>query len=277
MNARDTLRDLTPPALWRLVRGLRRRWAGGADWVYVPGGWSEAERLRGWNAPGVAALYRERWPAWMAHLDGTGPLAWAHEAPRPGGVAEQNTHLVFAAALARAACGQPRLSVLDWGGGPGHYARLARALLPELTLDYHVCDLPGLVAVGRQLAPEVTFHEGEDWAARSYDLVLASSALNYVRDWRATLAALARATAGYLLVTRLPTTDAASYVFVQRASSNGYGTDYPGWCLARADFLAAGDDAQLALVREFVIGEAPDIHAAPGPCQYRGYLFRRRA
>jgi putative methyltransferase (TIGR04325 family) len=276
MSAKDRLRDLAPPALLRLARGLRRRWAGGTGWAYLPGGWDEAGSMRGWSASGVAAAYQERWPAWTAHLDGNAPLAWAHEAPWPGGLAEQNTHLVFACALARAAGGRQRLSVLDWGGGPGHYARLARALLPDLALEYHVCDLPGLVALGRRLAPEVVFHDGDDWAARRYDLVLASSALHYVRDWRATLSALAAVTSGHLLVTRLPTTaTSASYAFVQRASSNGYDTEYPGWCLAPAELLAAAQAARLTLVREFLIGEAPEIVGAPGPCESRAYLLRR--
>ena len=90
--------------------------------------------------------------------------------------------LAFGYVLARAARGRERLSLLDWGGGPGHYAVLARALLPEVELEYHSRDLPALVALGRELLPRATPSTTTTRASSGrYDLVVASSSLQYSR------------------------------------------------------------------------------------------------
>src|ERR1019366_7414879 len=92
--------------------------------------------------------------------------------------AAHNTIMSFGYVLARAARDRDRLSMLDWGGGIGHYSVYAQALLPEVGLDYYCRDLPRLVAAGRQVLPDATFHDDDESAfARRYDLVLASSSL----------------------------------------------------------------------------------------------------
>src|SRR5205823_3014272 len=140
---------------------------------------------------------------------GAGPLGVNHEIPRGQPVPRddldaQQTVLAFGYALALAARGKTRVSLLDWGGGPGHYAVLARALLPGAELDYHSRDLPQLVALGRELLPGDSFHADDSCLTRRYDLVAASSSIQYAQDWRTTLAGLAGATGGYLYVTRVP-------------------------------------------------------------------------
>jgi hypothetical protein len=86
------------------------------------------------------------------------------------------------------------------------------------------------------------------------------------------------AAAGFLFVTRLPVVQThASFVFVQRPYAYGYNTEYWGWCLNQAEFLAQASQAGLTLVREFVTGEAPVITDAPEQCEYRGFLFQRQA
>jgi hypothetical protein len=52
--------------------------------------------------------------------------------------------MTFGYVLVRAAYDKARTSVLDWGGSLGHYALMARALLPELPIDVTVKDLPEL-------------------------------------------------------------------------------------------------------------------------------------
>ncbi len=121
-----------------------------------------------------------------------------------------------------------------------------------------------------------SIYADESCLDRSYDFVLASSSLHYSPDWLAMLGALARATAEHIFITRLPIVqEADSYVFVQRPYRYGYDTEYLGWCLNRKQFLDGAQAAGLALVREFIIGEQPIIHGAPGPCEYRGFLFRQ--
>jgi putative methyltransferase (TIGR04325 family) len=169
--------------------------------------------------------------------------------------------------------------MLDWGGGLGAYYVYSRALLPELDLDYHCRELPLLVEGGRLVLPEATFYTDDESAlARSYDLVMASSSMHYVRDWRATLKDLAGATDRYLYVTRMPVVaHVPSYVVLQRPDRHGYHTEYVGWFINRDEFLGAATDLGLNLVREFLIWECPDVPNAPEAADYRGFLFAKTA
>jgi putative methyltransferase (TIGR04325 family) len=267
---------VTPPLLLRLVRRLRPALPDLPDWQHLEPGFPAGNDPRAaWGIAAIADAQRDRFPAWLAHLDGTAPPARSHEAPASENVGAQNTHLVFAYALARAAHGRARVRLLDWGCGAGHYARLAQALLPQLDLEYHGHDLPRLVALARELVPHGHFHDDDAWQRGVYDLVLSSSSLQYAPDWRAVFRALARVTGGHFLLTRLPTTEGASYSFVQRAHRAGYPTEYAGWCLCRDDVRAAAAECGLVTVREFLIDEAPEIAGAPTPCRYRAWLFRR--
>jgi len=165
--------------------------------------------------------------------------------------------------------------MLDWGGGIGHYYAYGRALLPEGALDYHCRDLPLLVDGGRSILPDAVFHSTDETAlSRRYDLVMASSSLQYSRDWRGTLAKLASVAGGYLFVTRQPFVAAGpSFVVVQRPSRHGYLTEYPGWFLNRDEFLAEARGLGFGLLREFLIDEQPMVPKAPAQADYRGFLF----
>jgi putative methyltransferase (TIGR04325 family) len=181
----------------------------------------------------------------------------------------------FGYVLARVAHGQGRLSMLDWGGGIGHYCIYARALLPEAELEYHCRDLSLLTTGGRQVLPDATFYDTDETAlARTYDLVLASASLHYSRDWRGTLARLASVTDHYLYVTRQPFVQRVpSFVVVQRPYRHGYQTEYPGWFLNRHEFLEEAHALGLQLTREFLIAERPIVPDAPEQADYRGFLF----
>jgi putative methyltransferase (TIGR04325 family) len=275
MDLKSIARDATPPAVWRAARRLVG-WHARPEWEHVPEGWDAAARRcgAGWSAPGVVTAQREWWARWRRALEGGRPPAWSHEAPWGDDVGAQNTHLVFAYALLLAARGRAAVRMLDFGSGAGHYALLARALAPDVAVEYHGVDVAPLVALGRELLPDATFHVDDGWTGLSFDLVLASGSLNQVRDWRGALARLATATRGWLLVSRQPTTAARSFVFVQRPAR--YATAYPGWCLAPDELLEEASAHGLALARELLIAEAPEIAGAPGGCRMRAYLFRRR-
>jgi len=273
-------RDLTPPLLQRAWR--RWRQAGTvATWEVIPEGWAYAARhpeVRGWDDASILHTQLLKWPDFQRLTQGKGPLGIAHEAPRLSReeVAHQNTVLAFGYVAALAAQGRTRLSLLDWGGGIGHYYVLARALLPDIPIDYECRDQPLLVAQGANLFPEQRFLLATQPLEGCHDLVLASSSLHYSEDWHRTLADLARVTGDYLFITRLPTVSTAdSYVFIQRPYAYGYRTEYLGWCLNREEFLAAVGSQDFELVREFILSERPDIRNAPEPCRCRGFLFRR--
>jgi putative methyltransferase (TIGR04325 family) len=281
-------KGLTPPYAWAVLKALRgraepeaaepEREPGLPEWEYVPEGW--ARPAGDWNVEAIARVYREKWPSFVAAVAGSGPLGVNHEVPlgRPvprGDRDAQQTVLVFAYALALAARGKERLSLLDWGGGPGHYALLAEALLPGVELDYHSRDLPPLVVLGRELLPRYSFHADDSCLERRYDLVLASSSLQYAEDWHGTLARLAAATSGYLLVTRVPVAlRAPSFVVLQRAYAYGYETEYLGWVLNRDELVERAAAAGLGLQREFLLPAWLSAAGAPeDPVEHRGFLF----
>lgn len=260
----------------RAVDGHRS--SGASEWEYRPSGWPDGDStIRGWNAESILATQLTRWPAFVRSVEGSTPFGLSNEAagPTEGDYGTHNTVLTFGYVLARAAQGRGRLSMLDWGGGIGHYCIYAKALLPDVELEYHCRDLSLLTVGGRQVLPDATFHDSDETAlARTYDLVLASSSLHYSRDWRGVLAKLASVTDHYLYVTRQPFVEtASSFVVVQRPYRHGYMTEYPGWFLNRGEFLAETRVLGLELLREFLIAERPMVPGAPEQAEYRGFLF----
>jgi putative methyltransferase (TIGR04325 family) len=276
---RRALHQATPPIVADLARRVRDR-GSEPEWAHVGPSWPEglADEGPGWNETSVRDAYARKWPAFVAALDDPGPLRASPEAPasRQVDLAHHNTTMVFAYCLALAARERPSLSMLDWGGGMGHYALLARALVPGIELRYTCRDLPILVDEGARLLPDDEFTADDACLDRSYDFVLASSSLQYSRDWRGVLDRLAGAAAGSVLVTRLPVVEVApSFVFQQRPPD--YGTQYPGWCINRAELLTAARACGLGLVREFDLGFAPDIAGAPEQNSFGAFLFRPAA
>ncbi|MFL5912830.1 MAG: hypothetical protein ACJ768_19970 [Gaiellaceae bacterium] len=251
-----------------------------AEWEYVPEGFARA--VRGWDVAAIEEAYRRRWPEFVAATHGPEPLGVAHEVPLGANVIRDdpswhNAVLTFGYVLARAGRDRDQLSLLDWGGGPGHYAVLARALLPELRLDYHSRDLPRLVALGRELLPEGTFHDDDACLERTYDLVVASDSLQYAPDVVPVMERLVAAAQPWLYVAMLPVArHTPSFVVLQRPDAYGYETEYLGWVLNRDDFVAGARQIGLELEREFIAPGAIDADGAPErPVHLRSFLFRR--
>jgi putative methyltransferase (TIGR04325 family) len=252
-----------------------------AEWQYVPEGWV-SERAQGagdgWDVESVARTYAERWPMFIEALQGTDPVGALHVAPTGHAIPRDdlishNMAMVFAYVLALTARTSDVVSILDWGGALGHYHALARVLVPAVELDYHCKELPAVCRQGRRVSPEVTFHESDACLQRSYDLVLASGAIQYAEDWSGLLGRLARAADRYLLITKVPVTDAPSFVTLQRAYEYGYDTEYLGWALNREEIRTAALRAGVELVREFFLSAILNIPDAPGPIHHAGFLF----
>lgn len=260
--------DILPPLLTRTLRRLAARMRG--DWVLSREGWTDAQ---GWDSPSVSQAQRKRWPAFVAELAGTAPLDCANSRVGTGpDLGTHNTVMAYGYVLGRAAHARPRVRVLDWGGGLGHYHLLGAALFPDVAIEYTCVDLPHTVQAGRELQPNVRFTDAEADALNvTYDLVLASSSLHYSKDWRAVARTLARVCDGFVYVTRLPVVEhATSFVVRQKA----YDTAYCGWFLNRAELIGAFTSAGLALEREFLIDEHHVVDNAPEQACYRGFLFR---
>lgn len=255
------------------------------EWEYVPEGWARAQSAeppRGWDAESVVEAYRTRLPEIKRLTNGPAPLAF----PTSSGVTagdpnlyEQNSILIFGYTLARAAAAANRdapMSVLDWGGGFGYHAFLARALLPDdVGLDYHVKDVSAVCAAARPLVPEVTFAERDDDVFNhAYDIVMASNALQYEEDWARLVVRLASVASRYLLITAVPTVMVVPpFVVLQRTQRYRFDTEYLSWVFRRDDLLSLVTENGLELVREFVQSGHPDVHGAPEPPHTRAFLF----
>lgn len=282
MRFRDLIKLITPPILITMVKGVFNRWPNKAvEWQYIPEGWGIAQTdhaIKGWNVKAVLEAYQKKWPDFIKSLEGPQPLGFSPETTKPHDVSltVHNLIMSYAYALTLASRKKSSISLLDWGGGIGHYYLISRALFPNLEIDYHCKDVPILADYGQSIFPNAHFYSEDASINRSFDFVLASSSLHYSEDWKSVLRTLAHTTGGYLFVTRLPVVHkAGSFVFVQRPYAFGYNTEYLGWCLNRNEFLNAAEQNHLFLEREFITGEAPIIYKAPEPCEYRGFLFSR--
>lgn len=256
------------------VGGLSLPETPAPEWEYVPEGW--ARPVKGWDVEAVADAYARKWPDYVDAVQPPKPLGVHHETAEvtTGDPGAHNMLVSFAYALALAARGRDRISVLDWGGGLGHYYALGRSVLPDVELEYHVKETPAVCAEGRETLPEVAFYEDDSCLARRYDLVLASSSLQFAEDWRGLIGQLAHAAGRHLYVARVPVAiEADSFVVLQRANAYGYATEYLGWVLNRRDLL---DATPLALAREFLLDARFSAAGAPeDPVEHRSFLFNR--
>jgi putative methyltransferase (TIGR04325 family) len=264
------------------VRRVRqgRDTASAPEWEYRSASWPGGDGPSGWDAPSIVAAQRQKWPTFVALLRAPGRLGVYHEVARltDDSLVGHNLVMTYAYVLGRAARGRNRLRMLDWGSGLGHYAKIAEAVMPELTLEYHGRDVRGLAAAARDLVPGGAFHESDESAlGRAYDLVLASGSLQYAPDWRDTMRRLAAVSDPWLFVTRLPTVrHAPSFVTVQRPGAHGYHTEYVNWFINRTEFLGHAETLGLMLRREVLVGERPFVVGAPEQGELAGFLFERR-
>lgn len=162
--------------------------------------------------------------------------------------------------------------ILDFGGGFGAHAHALKRLLPHLCFDYTLCELPGFCEYGRKLNPDVRFVSSLSDAGNGFDLVYASSSIQYVRDWPTLIAGLCAASMGRVFVTRTPFVfQSPSFIVVQRA----YGTEYPGWVFNYREFVQAVEGSALHLLETFVNGRGLAVRGAAEPNIHLGLLFGR--
>lgn len=273
-----------PPIVTDAIRWLRRRGramppSARPEWEAVPNEDRIWNASAGWLHESIVAEQRRKWPVVTAAMARPLPLGRSHEARLgvPVSIAEHNLAMTFGYVLGRAAEGKDSLHILDWGGGIGHYHALARALRPDLRLDYTVKDLPGLCAAGRELNPTCRYIDSDDAAlSRRYDLVFASSSIHYTRDVHGLVRKLCAAADRWLMITRQPMIDRHDdFIVLQRAYAYGYDTEYPGWFLNRGRLLETVMSQGFELEREFLLDHQPAVHNAPEQCYFAGFLFQR--
>jgi putative methyltransferase (TIGR04325 family) len=274
---------LLPPLL---ARPIARLWPSNERAVleYAPRGWNTIDNepeSSGWDNETVVAAERGKWEAFCRNSRGVGPLGFSHESTDltiTDNVSYHNIHLTFGYVLARVAGQRTRISVLDWGGGLGHYYVLGRTMLPELQLDYCCHEVPLMCVHGRELCPDVEFCSDEACLQKEYDLVMINGSLGYFRDWKSILASLSRCAARYLFLTRtLVVDESESFVVLQHTDEYNYNSDMLTQVFNRREMLAVAETAGLKIEREFVVGKGPTIVNAPEQCVDSGWLLRRDA
>lgn len=252
-----------------------------ADMEFVPGGWHAARTIcKGWDEKSVAEAQEKHWPTLVRNLEGPGPLGVAHF---PWSYARENrtyhnTMMSYGYVLARVAHDRHRLSILDWGGGAGHYYLYSKTLLPDVTFDYECFDIPSLVDLGKKLLPGIDFHENETSLSRKqFDLVLSSSSLHYFENWPDIATKLAGYSSRYLYIARLQTVfQSPSFVAIHSLNRGGYG-QFLSWCINRDELVAKIEGCDFELLREFVYAQKWSVKGISDKAETRGFLFRRSA
>ncbi len=246
---------------------------------YAPDGWDtklDQNASIGWSVDSVVETESDKWNEFCKNLEGQGPLGFSHEHADLSVVRNtnfHNVHISFAYVAALAARDKKSLSVLDWGGSLGHYYKVARAVLPEVSFDYHVKEVPLIAAAGRRLNPEVKWHEDESCLDCEYDLVMLNGSIMYMPDWAEALHRIARSAREYVFLFRLPIVQSCgSFVSVEKL----HGSQMLHLQVNQDELLAVVRAAGLTVVREFVVGEPPYIEDAPEQCDMRGWLLKRK-
>jgi len=162
--------------------------------------------------------------------------------------------------------------VLDYGGGLGHYYKLAKALYPDLLLDYHVKEVERMAAKGAELNPDVTWHADDRCLESRYDLVLTTGSLPYIREWKTLIPKLLDASMRYFSLFRVPVVESGpSFVAIQRV----YGSQMLHQVLNQSELLEAVCAGDFELARELVIEDRPYIKGAPETSLVKAWLFKR--
>jgi putative methyltransferase (TIGR04325 family) len=106
------------------------------------------------------------------------------------------------------------LRILDFGGGVGvNFVNVRAALAPGIELHYDVVDSSAnRDRWQRSFENSMSCDFFTEIPRQSYDVVLASSTLQYIPDWAAILTRLADVCASWIVLPRLPITSGATFV-----------------------------------------------------------------
>jgi putative methyltransferase (TIGR04325 family) len=271
MRAAELLKLFAPPFVSALAARLRP-----AERVYFGPKWP-VPAPQGWNDRSAEQVMRGNWPVVTSKIDGTEPLSMLPYNSDQADLTAHNMFMTFLYVLARAAHHKHDLSVLDWGGAVGHYALVARRLLPEVTFDYVVKEQPTNCQLASELNPSVKFVSSDDECfSRTYDVVIASSSVHYVEDWKAVVARLAEAAHSWLFINGLPAVRRVpSYVVVQRLRTSGFQGEFYSNVVNRDEFVSEVTRHRFTLVRELMSWGAVPYRGAPEDTTGTGFLFTR--
>ena len=271
------LKLFIPPVfshLWRKIRPRRIR----GHLIFAPDGSNTQIKAseKGWDSEYIVADMEREIDSFARRCRGAGPLSFTHlssESKSENPLRLHNLHMTWAYVIALASRNKEAISILDWGGGLGHFYQLARAVLSEDALDYHCKEIPSTVNVGRRINSAVTWYDDEACLVRTFDLILVSGSLQYMENWAGFLGKLAAIADDYLLLLRTPVVDEGDgFYAIQRIGE----TELLHQLFSEPEILAVMDDFGFSLVREFFDGSRLRIVQAEIECELKGRLFQKK-
>lgn len=244
---------------------------------YASDGWETVLDDSGWNSSTVVDAEKAKWHEFCAMVGGTGPLGFHHEQTKlteTRSVLFHNINITYGYVLALAAHNKSSLSVLDYGGGLGHYYKIGKALLPEVKLNFSCKEIPIMAEAGKLLNPDIQWYSDDSCFDSKFDLVMITSSLQYIEHWQEFINDIAKSVGDYFFLTRIPIIEKSeTYVAIQKT----YDTKMRHWIFNKHSLLQVVERAGFTLVREFVLGERHYIINASEQCELCSWLFRKRA
>lgn len=262
---RHVLKRLAPPVLVDLVRGAKSftpacTWEG----IYphlreVPvqhATYDHGERIREMASQAGELLAQVR--------AGRKPALW---------------HDTLATVAATVGAGRRSVRVVDFGGATGTGFIQLLATLPQATpVEYHIVDLPGMCAAGREVfagESRIQFHAALAEVQGQPDIVYVNSVLQYIDDYAGQLRALAALRAPWLLLARTATGNFPTFATRQL---NLPGQVLPYWFINREEIgtILQGAGYRLAFEgmadRDYDQSNFPETHRVG---RMRHLLFAR--
>lgn len=206
---------------------------------------SSWEEAGGWDAPETVERYRQAAAAFS--------------------VAQAMRNPVVRATLECLGAMGDQHSVLDVGCAFGNYRPLLSSFAPTRMWSYSGADVsPGIIALCRELHPGLDFHVIRDGVRvpvrdKSFDVVLASGVLHYVREWRDALREYRRIARAHVLMTRLPVAERGAPVeqLVRRTGSAP--ERHVFWVFQRAELERTIDGLGFRRLRKGTVPERFEI------------------
>src|SRR3990172_8323414 len=142
---------------------------------YVPDGWATLlpiDKSQGWNDQALVENNSRKINLISQLCKGTGPLGFSYEDDElkdTRNIYFHNIHMTYAYVLALVAHKKDIVSILDWGGGIGHYYLLSKTVLPEVEIDYHCVEVPKMAKMGEKINPEIRWYSDDSFLNQTYD------------------------------------------------------------------------------------------------------------
>jgi putative methyltransferase (TIGR04325 family) len=189
-------------------------------------------------------------------------------------------HDCLAVLAGTAAAGQPRLSVIDFGGGPGSaFVQLISSLPSRVAVDCLVVDSEETAARGRQLFAadrRIRFATSLTGAPAQPDIIYLNSVLPYIDDYAQLLGQLAALQPRFILLARLAAGDIPTFATRQL---NVPGRVFAYWFHNLAELIGILERSGYDLAcdaygeHQYDVSNFPETHRVG---RFRNVLFARR-